>query len=287
VNRLRAIFSVLLASYRRFVADDGIAMAGYIAFSGLLSVFPFLIFATSLTGLVLGRQYGGEAIEALFRYAPENIAETLEPVLREVMRERGGRYLTVSIIGAIWLASSAFEAFRVAFDRAYGGEGKRHYIARRLRAIAFVFLGAVVAAVLGVSIIFAPILLRIAENWSHIRVSGAAVAVSFVLGVLVFVLFLLLMHRFLPSHRMKGLRLWPGVLVTVTSWVAGAMVFSYYLTLTPTYAITYGTLAGVIITLVFFYLSGVAVIFGAELNAELISRRAALRPLNNADIKPI
>ncbi len=285
--RLRAIFSVLLASYRRFVADDGIAMAGYIAFSSLLSVFPFLIFATSLTGLVLGKQYGRQAIDALFDVAPENIAETLEPVLQEVLAGRGDGYVTVSILGAIWLASSAFEAFRVAFDRAYGGEGKRHYISRRLRAIAFVFLGAVVAAVLGVTIIFLPVLLRLAERWSHITIPNMAVGVSFLAGIAVFTMFLLLMHRFLPSHRMKGLRLWPGVLVTVVSWVAGAMVFSYYLTLTPTYAITYGTLAGVIITLVFFYLSGVAVIFGAELNAELIARRAALRPLNKPDIEPI
>ncbi len=275
---LRDVYGVLRGAYTRFTQDDGIAMAGYIAFSNLLAVFPFLIFAASLAGILVGPAQGQDIIDALFRFAPENIAETLKPVLDEILQGRGTRYLTVSLVGAVWLASNAFESFRVAFDRAYGEGQKRGYFRRRARALGFVFLGGVASGVFGVAVIFAPVFMRFAARWSHIRFSGGAVAASYVLGVLVFTLFLILMHRYLPSHRMKGLRLWPGVLVTVVLWVAGAMVFSYYLTLTPTYAITYGTLSGVIITLVFFYLSGVAVIFGAELNAELNFRDATQKP---------
>jgi len=269
---VRAIYRIGRESLRRFVEDDGAAMAGYIAFSSLLAIFPFLIFATSLAGLAFGRTHGREAIDALFRLAPEHIARTLEPVLQEVLQGRGDSYVTVSIVLAIWLASNAFESFRLAFDRAYGGAGRRKYIARRLRALGFVMLGALVAAVLGFSVIFVPIAMRYAAVWSELRISTQALSFSFALGVVVFYAFLTLMHRYLPSHPMKGLRLWPGVLVTVVLWVAGALVFSYYLTLTPTYAITYGTLSGVIVTLIFFYLSGVAVIFGAEVNAALNAR---------------
>ncbi len=280
---VRRACRVLRGAYGRFVANDGVAMAGYIAFSGLLAIFPFLMFATSFTGLILGRQYSRQAIDALFRLAPPNIAETLEPALQEVLQGRGDGYVAVSILLAVWLASNAFESFRVAFDRAYGGEGTRGYFLRRGRAIGFVLVGAVVAVVLGVSVIFLPVLLRVASAWAHIRVSGATVVLGYGLGVVVFALFLVLMHRFLPSHRMKGLRLWPGVAATVVIWTSAASAFSYYLTLTPTYAITYGTLAGVIITLVFFYLSGVAVIFGAELNAELNAAPATETPFNKPD----
>ena len=77
------------------------------------------------------------------------------------------------------------------------------------------------------------------------------------------------MHRVLPGRRLKGCRLWPGVLVTTVLWVAMAFGFSIYLSFTPTYTVTYGTLAGVIITLMFFYFTGATIIYGAEVNAAL------------------
>jgi membrane protein len=88
-------------------------------------------------------------------------------------------------------------------------------------------------------------------------------------GVLVFVAFLLVMHRVLPGRHVKGSRLWPGVITTTVLWVAAASGFSIYLSYTPSYTVTYGTLAGVIITLMFFYLTGLTIIFGAEVNAAL------------------
>ena len=87
--------------------------------------------------------------------------------------------------------------------------------------------------------------------------------------MLVFIGFLLVMHRVLPGRRLTGFRLWPGVLVTTVLWVVMAVGFSIYLTFTPTYTVIYGTLAGVIITLMFFYFTGATIIYGAEVNAAL------------------
>jgi membrane protein len=100
-------------------------------------------------------------------------------------------------------------------------------------------------------------------------VPAVASYITYVIGVLVFIGFVWLMHRTLPGRRLKSARLWPGVLVTTVLWVAFASAFSIYLSFTPTYTVTYGTLAGVIITLMFFYLTGATIIFGAELNAAL------------------
>ena len=68
---------------------------------------------------------------------------------------------------------------------------------------------------------------------------------------------------------MRGQRIFPGVVVTMAIWLAGATALSIYLSFASTFAITYGALTGVIVTLLFFYLSGVAIIFGAEVNAVL------------------
>jgi membrane protein len=269
VKKLRRAFRVLWVAFDRFNRNDGWPMSGYIAFSCLLSVFPFMIFAATLTGILVGADRSEPIIESLFEIAPEHVALTLAPVVEEVLNKQSNEVLTLSALFAIWVASNAVEAFRIAFDRAYAVPDPRGIIENRLLAIGLVFLGAVVAALLGVSILFTPLILRFLEQATHRPVPAVATYVTYIFGMLVFVGFLLVMHRLLPGRHLKTSRLWPGVIVTTLLWAVFASVFSYYLTMTPTYSVTYGTLAGVIITLMFFYLTGVTIIYGAEVNAAL------------------
>ncbi len=271
-------YRVLRAAYVRFNKDDGIAMAGYIAFSSLLSIFPFLIFAAALLGLLVGSEQNEEAVNALFRVAPEHIAQTLEPVLHEVLVYRGQGMLTLSILVTIFLASNAIDSFRVAFDRAYEVGKSRGLLKRRLISLAFVFLGALVAVIMAVSIIFMPLLFQLADRWLDISLPASMGVLVFAFGVVVFVLFLVALHRVLPSRAMKGHLIWPGIMVSLILWLFGAVIFSIYLSLTPTYAVTYGTLTGVMVLAMFFYLTGVAIIFGAEVNAVLKLSNATDRP---------
>ena len=269
MRRLRRFLKVLWVAMDRFNRNDGSAMSGFIAFSGLLSIFPFLIFAATLTGILLGGERSDQIIESLFQIAPSHVALTLEPVVVEVLNKQSGEVLTLSALFAIWVASSAVEAFRIAFDRAYAVPDPRGFIENRALAIGLVFFGAAVAALLGVTIVFAPLILRLAANVLLMPIPPVFNYFTYVLGVLVFIGFLLVMHRVLPGRRLTGCRLWPGVMVTTGLWVAMAFGFSIYLTYTPTYTVTYGTLAGVIITLMFFYFTGAAIIYGAEVNAAL------------------
>ena len=269
MKRIRRAFRVLWIAYDRFNRNDGWSMSGFIAFSGLLSIFPFLIFAATLTGIMVGPHNSESIIEALFDIAPEHVAQTLAPVVEEVLHKQSGEILTLSAVFAIWVASSAVEAFRIAFDRAYAVPDPRGFIHNRLLAVALVFLGAIVAALLGVTILFMPLILRFAENVLQMPIPAIATYSTSLFGVLVFIGFLLVMHRVLPGRHIKTSRLWPGVLVTTVLWVSAASAFTIYLSFTPTYTVTYGTLAGVIITLMFFYLTGLTIIFGAEVNAAL------------------
>jgi len=278
VITLRDAYRILRAAYVRFNKDDGIAMAGYIAFSSLLAIFPFLIFSAALVGFLVGAEQNEEAVNVLFRVAPEHIAQTLEPVLHEVLVDRGQGVLTLSILAAIFLASNAVDAFRVAFDRAYNVPKPRGFLLRRLISLAFVFLGALVAVIMAVSIIFTPLLFQLAERWLDISMPASMGVLVFILGIAVFLLFLVALHRILPSRAMKGRRIWPGVMVSLILWLSGAVAFSIYLSLVPTYAVTYGALTGVMVLAMFFYLTGVAIIFGAEVNAVLKLSNATERP---------
>ena len=269
MKAIRRAVRVLWIAFDRFNRNDGSPMAGYIAFSGLLSLFPFLIFATTLIGILVGSDQSDSIIEALFEIAPPNVAETLTPVVKEVLNKQSGEVLTLSALFAIWVASNAVEAFRIAFDRAYAVPDPRGFFQNRALAIGLVFLGAVVAALLGVSILFSPLILRFIQHVLLVPVPTLTSYLTNIFGVLVFIAFLLIMHRMLPGRRLKTSRLWPGVLVTTLLWVGFASAFSIYLSFTPTYTVTYGTLAGVIITLMFFYLTGATIIYGAEVNAAL------------------
>jgi membrane protein len=269
VRRARRLLRALWDALDRFNLNDGWVMAGSIAFSGLLSIFPFLIFATTLTGILVGATRSVEIIDALFAIAPEHVARTLEPVVVEVLSKRSQGILTLSALFAIIVASNAVESFRIAFDRAYAVVDPRGFFINRALAIVMVFVGAIVAALLGLLIIFSPLILSVAERLAQQEIPGVAGIITYVFGVLVFAGFVLMMHLALPGRKISLRRLWPGVLVTTALWLAAAGAFSAYLSFTPTYTVTYGTLAGVIITLMFFYLTGATIIYGAELNAAL------------------
>ena len=269
MKRVRRSIRVLWNAFDRFNRNDGSPMAGYIAFSGLLSLFPFLIFATTLIGILVGSDQSDSIIDALFEIAPANMAQTLSRWSSEVLNKQSGEVLTLSALFAIWVASNAVEAFRIAFDRAYAVADPRNFFQNRALAIALVFLGALVAALLGRLDPVQPAHAALPETVLLIPVPVVASYITYVFGIIVFMGFVLTMHRFLPGRRLKASRLWPGVLVTTVLWVGFASAFSLYLSYTPTYTVTYGTLAGVIITLMFFYLTGATIIFGAEVNAAL------------------
>lgn len=251
----------------RFIEDDGTVFAGHIAYSLMLAALPFLIFAVALAGFVVGEQGAEMAVSALFEGLPEHVARTLEPVLLDALGRRRGGVLTLSALATLWAASNGVEAIRLGLDRAYGVPRARHVALSRLIALAVVLGGMALFIVLSALIVFAPLAFALIERWTGVRIPAEADLLRYGLGLAMLWLGLWAMHRVLPSRPMGPLRLWPGVLASVVIWSVAATAFSLYLAWAPFYSVTYGTLAGVIVTLVFFYLTGVALIFGAEVNA--------------------
>lgn len=269
------IWRGLLGAYDRFEAHDGWAMAGYVAYSTFLSLFPFAIFFTALASVLIGPEESRAAFDALFDLAPEHVAKTLHPVLDEVLGRPRGGFVTLAGLGGLWVASSAAEALRAGLDRAYAAPAPRPFLLRRAVAFGFVLLAAMTYAALGLVVILAPLGLRLAEEWTGFVAPGGTTALRYALGVAGFALFLLVVNRLLPSRAPGWRALLPGVLVATVLWIMGAAAFSLYLSYAPDYALTYGAFAGVIVTLLFFYLTGAIVLFGAEVNAALAAEREA------------
>lgn len=279
MNWLKDSWTLLYEAYLRFDKDDGFAMSGHIAYSGFLSIFPFAIFMTALAGILTGPQDVQAIVAALFELAPGHVVETLRPVIEEITAKDRGGVLTIAGIGAIWAASNALEALRVALDRAYDSDAPAGLIRRRVVAILFVFAAALAFAVLGLLIVAAPLMISMVKNYAPETIGAVGEIVvnvlRYVFGLAVFAGFLILLNRHLPSKRTKWKKVVPGITVATILWFVAATAFSIYLSYAPSYTVTYGAFAGVIITLLFFYITGAAIIFGAEVNAAIARRRNA------------
>jgi membrane protein len=268
------------AAWRLVMADEGLELSGYIAFTAFFSLFPFLIFLAALAGFLGDRETADDFIAAMFNLMPDDVAGTLAPAVREVLGGREGGLLTVGILTTLWFASNGIEALRVGLNRAYGAHEARSLWWRRLQSIGFVIVGGVVIFFLSLAVILGPLVWRVLGPAVHdvLETRLVFVAARYLMAVLMLLGGLLLLHRWLPNTRQAYARVLPGVCVTAVLWLMGASAFSWYIGNLADYAAFYGSLGGVAITLMFFYVSAIIFIFGAEVNAvwrERTGRRPA------------
>jgi membrane protein len=267
------------AAWRLVMVDEGLELSGYIAFAAFLSLFPFLIFLATLAGFLGDRETANEFIQAMFHFMPKDVAETLAPAVREVVgvRERG--LLTLSILTTLWFASSGVEALRSGLNRAYKVGEERSIWWLRLQSIAVVIVSAVITFFLSLAVIFGPLVWRLfgSEIDEMLETRLVFTTMRYLVAVVLLVAALLLLHRSLPNTTQRFAHVLPGVCVTAVLWLAGASLFSWYVGNLANYALFYGSLGGVAITLVFFYLTAIIFIFGAEFNAVWRERVASPR----------
>lgn len=286
--RRGAISRLGLAFWRaaaRFNAHDGTVLSGHIAFSALLSLFPFLIFLAALAALFGESVRVSGVVDLVAGLMPPEVVAAIEPAMRAVLEAPHRGLLTFGGLAALWAASSGFEALRIALDRAAEVPEPRHFIWRRLQGVLFVLVTALlVLAFLG-ALVVAPLVLRaLPQVEVPVFLTFAQVAVLPALLCLA----LMALYRFLPN---LGHPRWtdgwgqvlPGAVLAALPWLGLVNLFSAYLRNIGLYNAIYGGLGGVVATLLFFYIGAAVVIYGAELNAVLARRPApAARPLSTS-----
>jgi membrane protein len=276
------------AAWRLVMLDEGMELSGYIAFTAFLSLFPFLIFLAALAGFLGDRESANGFIEAMFKFMPDDVAETLAPAVREVVGTRQGGLLTFGILATLWFASNGFEALRTGLNRAYGVSEQRAMWWLRLQSIAFVISGGLIILFLSLVVILGPLVWKvlgpIVHNVLETRLLFGTVRYVFA-GVLL-VGALTLLHRWLPNTKQAFARILPGVGATTVLWLLGASLFAWYVGNLADYSVYYGSLGGVAITLMFFYVTAIIFIYGAEINAvwrEQTGRQAAPQKCNGKE----
>ncbi len=264
------IFVHALGNFGRY---DGFALAGNIAFSVILSAFPFLIFLTTLAGFFGNEALARDAIDYLLSIAPPNLVDPIVPEIRSILTVPRSDLLSVSILVALWTASGGVRSVRVGLNRAYSLQDDRNFLVLLLTDVIFVVVGSVVLMMLSLLIVFGPLIWDTATYWIPV-VHGFTVWFDWLRFPVVLAFLgasLVAAHQILPARRHKLYEILPGIVFTLSLWLVVAVAYAEFLSRFANYASTYAGLAGVIIALMFIYLSGAVLIFGGEINQTYIA----------------
>ncbi|WRP07153.1 YihY/virulence factor BrkB family protein [Rossellomorea aquimaris] len=248
-------------------ANDVTGLAAQIAYYFLLSLFPLLIFIVTLLPYLPVEQ--GDILGLVRDFAPGETMSMIEETLQDVMSNRNSGLLSVSIIATIWSASNGMNAIVKSLNRAYDVEETRSFIATRLMSILLTFamiLVFVVALLLPVFGKQIGLLLFSQFGFSEQFLTvwnGIRWAIS---PIILFIIFIGL-YYFAPSKRIKCLSAFPGAIFATLGWVLASLAFSYYVGSFGNYSATYGSIGGIIVLMIWFYLTGIIIMIGGEINA--------------------
>jgi len=266
-------FRVVLGRAFEGVWNDGFIHAGNLAFLTLLTLFPFFIVVAAIA-----RAFGRDAatLEALNQFlaqVPPDVADVLQKPISDVLTARSGNLLWLGALGGLWSTGGFIATLKDILYRAYGVRSASTFLAARLRftaitigSVLLVLVSFLVQALLAGLEQFVLRLFPISDDSITLLLSASRILP----GLFIFGAFYLLFYVMTPKrYRGRGCRKWPGPLFIAVWWLLVTALLPPALTLLGGYDLTYGSLAGVMIALVYFFALGLGVVFAAHLNAAL------------------
>jgi membrane protein len=268
----------LLATLKRtateFSEDHLTDWAAALTYYGLLALFPALIALVSIVGLVGDPRSTTDTLtDIITKIGPSSAADTFEGPIRQVTESRSsaGIALVVSLVAALWSASGYLGAFIRASNVIYETPEGRPFWKLRPLQLAMTLLMVLLLAVIALGVVLTgPIVSAVADP---VGVSGTAVTVwdiaKWPVIAFLFVLMIAVLYYASPNVKQRGFR-WvtPGSLVALVAWIVASAGFAFYVANFGSYNKTYGTLAGLVVLLIWFWITNLAILFGHELNAE-------------------
>jgi len=253
------------------VYNDGFIHAGNLAYLSIVALFPFFIVAAAVAHLLGQGQDAMLTVSNVLRRLPPDVASTLREPVQEVLAARTGTLLWLGAIVGLWTATSFIETIRDILRRAYGVKFCAPFWEYRLGSM-LVILGAVMLLMIAFAASAAlTIAHQLIMHWFPLAQDVAATLGIYRLvpAATLFFTFYVLFYVLTPSRYRKGSRKWPGALLITAWWLVTVELLPNALSLFGGYGRTYGSLAGVMIALIFFFVVGLGVVIGAELNAAL------------------
>nr|WP_295973748.1 YihY/virulence factor BrkB family protein [uncultured Bacillus sp.] len=263
---MKKLGSFILYLWRRLEIDDYFGVAAQLSYYFLLSLFPLLIFIVSLFPYLPVTQ--NDLLRLVEDFAPHDIIKFIESSLSQ-LSEKNGTILSFGLIGTVWSASNGINAIIKALNSAYEVKEARSFLRTRLTAILLtmamivVIVVALLLPVFGKHIgifLFSKFQLstEFLSVWNALR--------WLVSSLIIFIIFTGL-YWLAPSKKFGCRSAIPGAIFATIGWILTSFAFSYYVDHFGNYSAAYGSIGAVIVLLVWFYLSGVIIVIGGEINA--------------------
>lgn len=258
----------LLELYREWNRDGLVDVAGSLTYFGILALFPFLLCLVSIASLVIDPRTAQVLVDQLAVVAPPDVTSIVGDRIQALGNGGSPQLLTFSALGAIWAASSGVSALMRALNRVYAVTESRPWW--KVQGIALL----VTLAAAALSIVATAV--TVASPALAARLGGEAGSVLLwlrlpVAGLLMMLVWALL-YFFLPDVQQTFKFITPGSVIGVAIWLVASLGFSIYVQNFGHYEVSYGALGGVIVLLLWMYISSVVVLLGAEINAVLEHR---------------
>lgn len=273
ISFIRKTIICFYQSYLNMSEHDGFEHAGYLAFLLILSICPFFIILINFGGklaifFMQSERIVADYLNIIIESIPDNIINFLKPRIREIVNGPSDKLLQFSFLSAIWTASSIIEGMRTILNRANEFNCSSNYLYRRLMSIVRFFSIIVLIVFSIICIKIFPVLLHyIHEENNSFLWQNIFHYLQMILNFLLIFFCTSFFYIIIPNVQIGFKRALPGTFFLFCFAILMTKIFTFYVTnFYSQINFTYGSLAGIIIVMLFFYLLSLGFIFGAELN---------------------
>jgi membrane protein len=262
---------LLKRSFNEMLADDVLNLAAQQAYYFFFALFPALLAVISIASFFPVHNLTDEVVRMLARVAPADVIEIITTQLQKISGDKAGGLLTVAFLITVWSSSGAVVSMCTTLNAAYDITEGRPWWKVRLVAIGLTIGLAVFVLVSMTLVIAGPSMAQgIAERlglgqvfvWAWWILQWPVIFVLIASGIA-------MVYYFAPDAEQEWVWITPGSILATVLWIAISLGFKVYVSTFGNYTETYGLVGGVMVLLLWFYVSGIALLFGAELNSEI------------------
>ncbi len=253
------------------LADNCLGLAAQLAYYFFLALFPALLFITAIVSFIPVAGLLDAITGMLARVAPGEVLSIVQDQILKIAHEKNGGLLTIGMLGTIWSTSSGVTAIIDTLNQAYDIQESRSWWKVRLLALGLTLGLALFIVISFALVLVGPTLAEKVAVWLHM---GPAFEWSWkilqwpvVFGLVTFAMAMI--YYYAPDAEQEWIWITPGSIIATFLWLLISLGFKFYVVHFTSYNATYGAIGGVIVLMLWFYVSALAVLVGAELNAEI------------------